>query len=148
MRTIILLLLLGACSPQRGATDNQSAGAEPAHFELSTPLFNAQFALPADALGGADFDMNGVPLPPGSSVRGMSVQADPAPGKPTLTLRFASPQPPDAVRDWLLPRLRDVGYSIEPTATGLSGTTDEGKAFNLAMARDAGGSTGTIELDD
>lgn len=146
-----VLLLLGACSIEGGAHEDAVATntqAAPASFELTTPLFNAQIALPADAIGGADFDMNGVPLPPGSTVRGMKVDADATPDQPTLTLRFASPQSPTQVRDWLLPRLRDVGYTVEPGARGLSGTTDQGKLFRLALAPDAAGSTGTIELAD
>lgn len=151
MRALPVLLLLGACSVGNGEHDDTSArnGQAPqSRFELTTPLFNAQVALPADAMGGADFDMNGVPLPPGSTVRGMKVNADAGSGEPTLTLRFASPQPPIAVRDWLLPRLRDVGYTLSAQPTGLAGTTDEGEPFRLALNPDGAGSAGTIELTD
>lgn len=151
MRTLPFLLLLGACSVGSDAREEATtanAQAEPARFELTTPLFNAQVALPADAIGGADFDMNGVPLPPGSTVRGLKVDADAAPDKPTLTLRFASPQPPAAVRDWLLPRLGEVGYTLQPSGDGLAGTTDEGKPFRLSLSAEAAGSAGTIELTD
>ncbi len=148
MRALSLLLLLGACSAEGEPGPARQPEAETARFELSTPLFNTQVALPADVLGGADFDMNGVPLPPGSTVRGVVINSDAAPGKPTLTLRFASPEPPAKVRDWLLPRLREVGYRVEPAGTGLSGTTDEGKLFRLALAPAEAGSAGTIELGD
>ena len=151
MRWLPFLLLLGACSIERDTHEETSVSttqAQPARFELNTPLFNAQVALPADAIGGADFDMNGVPLPPGSTVRGMKVDAEAQPDQPTLTLRFASSQSPTQVREWLLPRLREVGYTVEPNARGLSGTTDEGKLFRLALAPEAAGSSGTIELAD
>lgn len=151
MRWLPVLLLLGGCSIDSDAREDAAsanAQAAPTSFELTTPLFNAQVALPADAMGGADFDMNGVPLPPGSTVRGMKVDADADPDKPTLTLRFASPQSPAAVRDWLLPRLREVGYTVEPGARGLSGTTDEGKLFRLSLVPEAAGSAGTVELAD
>lgn len=151
MRAIALLLLLSACSASDNAADaptQNAASAEPARFELNTPLFNASVAVPSGVMNGGDFDMNGVPLPPGSVVRGIAVHADAPTGQPTLTLRFASPEAPAAVRDWLLPRLREVGYTLDAAADGLRGTTDEGKPFRLALAAENGGSAGTIELAD
>lgn len=149
MRALALLLILGACSAETSsdaARGNAVTDADPARFELNTPLFNASVAVPGGAMGAGDFDMNGVPLPPGSAVRGISVNADAAPDQPTLTLRFANPDPPAVVRDWLLPRLREVGYTLDAAATGLTGTTEEGKIFRLSLAPDGGGSSGTIEL--
>ena len=151
MRALALLLILGACSAESASEavrGNAVADADPARFELNTPLFNASVAVPGGAMGAGDFDMNGVPLPPGSAVRGISVNAEAAPGQPTLTLRFANPDPPAAVRDWLLPRLRDVGYTLEAAANGLTGTTEDGEPFRLSLAPEGGGSAGTIELEN
>ena len=150
MRVLPALLMLGACSAGNDAPAANQAAAQSqrATFDLATPLFNVSLGVPATAMNAGDFDMNGVTLPPGSTIRSVNVQAEAAPGQPTLTLRFASPEPPAKVRDWLLPRLRDAGYLLEPRGDGLAGTTDDGKPFRLTLAGEGGGSLGTIELVD
>lgn len=156
MRVLLPLLLLaaplvsGGCSAETEAAAGNSGlpAADAARFELNTPLFNASVAVPGEAMGAGDFDMNGVPLPPGSTVRNLAVHADAKPNEPTVTIRFAAPQPPAAVRDWLLPRLTEVGYTLTAAGDGLTGTTEEGKPFRLALTGDGGGSMGTIELAD
>ena len=95
-----------------------------------------------------DFDMNGVPLYPGSSLSSTNVNGDDTnkdAGK--VHVAFTSPATAATVRDWLQQRLIKAGFTLSADGAGLTGKTDDGKPFALRLTdQGANKSSGTIDM--
>lgn len=156
-----LVLALSACSSSEPGTTisinattndgNMAANVDKAGtLSLDTPIFKGELKLPKMKLDASDFDMNGVHLYPGSKITAMNINANgDGDGKKDDVVRvgFESPATPDVVRDWFKTRLNDAGFNVSATGTGLKGTTDEGKPFEMTLTpSDNGQSRGEIRL--
>lgn len=118
---------------------------ESGEVKIDTPGFKGSFTLPKIQLDADSFDLNGVKLPPGSRVTGMNIDGKDDAG--AMRIGFDSPVAPEALRDWFRERLPKAGYTVEASGTGLSGVTDDKRAFHLEVAPAAGGHTsGTISI--
>lgn len=113
---------------------------------INTPGFSGKINLPKIQLDADDFEMNGVHLYPGSTISAMNIQAHDG-GKAgdkdgdgddggTVRVTFASPAAPATVRDWFQQKLNAAGFTVGPSANGLTGTTDEKKPFKLDLTAD------------
>lgn len=112
--------------------------------KIDVPGFQGSMKLPKIKIDSSDFDLNGVRLYPGSSIRSLDVLGD-AGKDGGIRVRFASPAGPDTVRNWFAERLGKVGYTVHAEGANLVGTTDEHKPFRLDLAPDgAGKATGTV----
>ena len=105
---------------------------------INAPGFSGKISLPGIHLDGANFDMNGVHLYPGSTISGMNIDAhDHGQGSDddgTVKVTFESPARPDTVRAWFAEKLNGAGFHVKDDGTGLSGTTDEKKPFTLDLS--------------
>ena len=118
---------------------------ETGEMKIDVPGFQGTVKLPKIKIDTGNFDLNGVRLYPGSSIRNLNIVGDDKAGG--LRVAFASPATPTIVRDWFAQRLGKVGYQVHPEGANLIGTTDENKPFRLELAPDgADKATGTIVI--
>jgi hypothetical protein len=143
---ILPALLLGACGGGNGGTAisitsndadgvfSASAGKD-GKVKIDAPGLKGTFDIPGITLDASNLDINGVTLPPGSTVSGMNVESHGnGNGKGGVAIRFTSPIAPAAVRAWFQPKLAAEGFTLSAAGDGLAGTTDEGKPFRLQVA--------------
>lgn len=150
------LVMLAACGGEGDGTAisinaNDTGGAFSAtasksgEIAINAPGFKGNFTMPSIKLDAANFDINGVKLPEGSSISGMDVKGNGDSGG--VNIRFSSPITPAAVRDWFAPKLAAEGFKLSTEGSGLAGTTDDGKPFKLTVAPSGtGASQGTITI--
>ncbi len=148
-------LALGSCNrSDEGATVSINAdggnvlgaiNGETGEMKIDIPGFKGAVQLPKIKIDTANFDLNGVRLYPGSTIRNLNIVGNDKNGG--LRVAFASPATPAIVRDWFAQRLGKVGYQVHPEGTNLIGTTDENKPFRLELAPDGTDkATGTIVI--
>jgi hypothetical protein len=123
---------------------------ETGEMKIDVPGFQGSVKLPKIQIDSGDFDLNGVRLYPGSSIKNLNIVGNEKNGSDTggsLRVAFASPATPAIVRDWFAERLVKVGYKVRSEGANLIGTTDENKPFRLELAPDgADKATGTIVI--
>jgi hypothetical protein len=160
MRTTLLLLGLTATLAGCGKggdgtsitlnTDGNTVASADGHsgeVKLDVPGFQGKFTLPKMQVTADQFDLNGVHLYPGSTIRSLNIDAGDQ-GKDGVRVAFTSPANPATVRDWLMGRLNKAGFAVSATGNGLAGQTDEHKPFALQMTptADGKGADGTIAI--
>lgn len=126
-----------------------SADGKTGAVAVNIPGFKAEIALPKIKLGADDFDINGVKLYPGSSVLAMAIAQEPGNADITnVKLSFDAPAAPDVVKRWFVEKFGEKsGMTVTSTATGLTGTTDDGDPFTLELKPgEAGHSIGAIAI--
>jgi hypothetical protein len=146
MRTLLLLaavaLPLAACAKGGEGTSitfnasdgNTVAAADGGSGEvkLDVPGFQGKFTLPKLQVTADQFDLNGVHLYPGSTIRSLNIDAGEHKDG-AVRVAFTSPASPATVRDWLMERLNKADFAVSAHGTGLTGTTDEKKPFTLDL---------------
>jgi len=166
MRTPLLILVttllpLAACAKSDDGTSvtfNAADGNTVAstdgrtgEVKLNLPGFQGKFTLPKLQVTADNFDLNGVHLYPGSTIRSLNIDAakqrDGA-GNGGVRVSFTSPADPATVRNWLMERLNKAGFAVSPAGSGLVGQTDEHKPFALQLQPAARGKAteGTIAI--
>jgi hypothetical protein len=153
-------LALGGCDLQHSSagqdkdvhialSNNGSSG----KVSLDIPAINANLTLPAINLG-EHLDMDGIKLPPNSSVRGVDVQGDgdnardAADDSGRVRLTFVNTARPDAMLAYFRQALSDAGYTLtDPGGGALSGIKG-GKRFAFAVQPDGSGSRASIDLTE
>ena len=118
---------------------------ETGEMKIDVPGFQGTVKLPKIKIDTGNFDLNGVRLYPGSSIKTLNIVGNDKAGG--LRVAFASPATPIVVRDWFAQRLGKVGYQVHPEGANLIGTTGENKPFRLELAPDGNDkATGTIVI--
>jgi hypothetical protein len=114
-------------------------------LKLDLPGFKAEVAMPRIKLDSGNFDMNGAKLYPGSTISALNITGDAGKNNGGVQIKFEAPAAVDTVRQWFARELADTaGFTVRAEGSGLSGSTDEGKPFSLAL-EDAGAATaGTL----
>lgn len=165
----LLALPLAACDDGKpGATitinstdsdGNVHAGVDGKTGEVAidTPVFKGNFKLPKIHLDGANFEMNGVHLYPGSTISTMNIEGRDHSDKDKggeddgdggIRVTFDSPADPATVRDWFKDKLTKAGFTVTASGNGLRGTTDEKKPFALDLEpAGTGHSRGVISIN-
>lgn len=170
MRSFILVsalaMTLAACS---GANDENKTGTDIAidlktdegtplsaradgktgDFAIDIPGFKANIAMPKIALDADNFDISGVTLYPGSKIVSMNInQTDAQAGETRVEVKFDAPASPDVVKGWFMEKFAGTnGVSVSGSATGLSGETEDGDPFAIALAPGTtGNSLGTVSI--
>jgi hypothetical protein len=111
--------------------------------KIDTPVFKGDLKLPAFTIDGANLQLDGLDLYPGSKVRDVKVNA--RDGQGGVQIAFDSPAPADVVRRWYQDALADAGIRV--TGDGMSGQTDGGKPFRISLGENGGeASQGTITI--
>ncbi|MES2755055.1 MAG: hypothetical protein V4659_10360, partial [Pseudomonadota bacterium] len=106
-----------------------------------------ELKLPKFDISAENLDLDGVKLFPGSTVRGVNVDANETPQNDggTVRISFASPATPAAVRDHFRKQFADAGFKVADAGTGMTGTTKDNKPVTLTLSAD-GADKATGEL--
>ena len=163
MRRAMILapaLLLAACGSNersdegteisiRGGGDNTMSAAlgKDGKVAIDLPGFKANIDLPSIQLDANDFKLNGVSLPAGSKITSMNLAGNgDVDSKGAFEVHFTTPGPVTGVREWFQGRLAGEGFTLKAQDDGLTGTTDEGKAFRLTTNAAGQGSESVITI--
>jgi ABC-type glycerol-3-phosphate transport system substrate-binding protein len=170
------LLVLAACSEGKVETEKADTGSEVSiaidgnaktetrtnvtidgdtetgKFELSLPGgIEAKINLPEGIGEGGKFDIDGVGLYPGAKVRGVNVNAADAKTTKQAVVKISFSAPADAavVADWYQQQFEAKQKTVTRSGESLSGTTDDGDAFTIALdAAGTGASKGLLTIID
>ncbi|WP_230481131.1 hypothetical protein [Sphingomonas sp. Leaf21] len=112
--------------------------------KLALPGFQGAFKLPKMSLEADDFELNGVHLYPGSTIRNVDVGNG---RDKAFMMTFDSPADPATVRSWFRDKMGEADFTLTDDGGVLVGKTAEEKPFRLDL-RPAGGdrSTGVMTL--
>ena len=116
--------------------------------KVNVPGFKLDVDVPKSLVSGADFQMGGGKLFPGSKVDSVDVnKPDGGKGEPRVRLGFVSPAEPAIVRAYMVDGFAKKGHPLSGQGMTLTGTTEEGKPFTLALAPEGSGQTrGTFDI--
>jgi hypothetical protein len=155
---LVAALALSACDrPSQGTsiTVNGADGdtlasvdGKSGEVKLALPGFQGAFKLPKMSMEADNFELNGVHLFPGSTIRNVDVGNG---RDKAFTMTFDSPADPATVRDWFRDKMGDAGFTLNEQGNEQGGTlvgkTAEEKPFRLDLRQTGGDrSTGTITL--
>ena len=142
---LLLALPLAACGnePQgntsfsidaQGDGGNVSIASSDSGGRLSIkgPGIDGSVKLPKIDIGAADFDVDGVKLYPGSTIRDFNLNAADE-GKGKVTIAFESPAALDKVQGWFRDAMAQQRFKVTPRGSGFAGTTEDGDSFTLDL---------------
>lgn len=129
-----------------------NADTDTGKFELKLPGgIEAKVNLPEGIGEHGKFDIDGVGLYPGAKVRGVNVNAsDTKDSKQAVVkISFSAPADAAAVADWYQQQFDAKQKTVKRNGETLSGTTDDGDAFTIALdAAGTGASKGLLTIID
>ncbi|KAB7647463.1 hypothetical protein [Polymorphobacter fuscus] len=101
----------------------------------------ANLKLPAGAIKGESFDIDGVGMYPGAVVRSVKVNAsDRGPDKrATVAIGFTAPGDAAAVADWYQKQFEDKALRVTRSGDTVSGRKADGDDFTIAVTGEGGG---------
>ena len=111
---------------------------------VDAPGVNASITLPRINIDAADFDVNGVKLYPGSTVRDFKLDASEGfdtKGKGHLSIAFDAPASLDKVQAWFRDNMAARKFKVSAQGSGFAGTTDEGDPVPLELTPDGADKT-------
>lgn len=124
-------------------------------FEIRLPGgIEAKVKVPEGFTNGARFDIDGVGLYPGGKVRTVNVdaRADARAEQPgtssTVAIGFSAPADAAAVADWYQQQFEARKVAFKRSGETLTGITEAGDRFTLALSQAATGSTGMLKIVD
>jgi hypothetical protein len=104
------------------------------HASIKLPGFDATVKLPKMDISGENFDVNGVKLYPGSTVKDVNVDASSGDDKDgRVALKFEAPASLDKVQAWFRDAMAKHHFKVSPQGNGFAGTTDEGQPITLEL---------------
>lgn len=122
---------------------NISAG-DNGQVSFTLPFGHGEVKLPEGMFANGHFDIDGVKMIPGGTVRGFNVDA----GEQGATVRvaFNAPKSPDVVRAYFLDQFRKRGDAAAQSGNAVSGRTRDGESFVITAESAPEGSSGTIAI--
>lgn len=116
-------------------------------MQINLPGISANIDLPKINLNAENFDIDGVELYPGSTIRSFNVDTGKGKGSDRVAIAFTSPAAPASVRDYFVNAMKEKGLSVTASGNSISGTQEDGDPFEIALKPGAGNSTqGAITL--
>jgi hypothetical protein len=148
---LALVPLIAACNVQtkeaNGRDDNVSINADAnGKLAFDLPFAKGEVKLPASMMSKGNIDIDGVKLMPGSKVTGFSLHGGDKGS--TVRMGFSAPAAPDAVRAYYADQFRKEGGKVQLAGDSVTGTSKDGSPFTIRVTPAAGGSNGTIEVQD
>lgn len=113
------------------------------HTTVKAPGVDAAITLPKIKLDAADFDVSGVKLYPGSTVRNFKLDASERAGEDhgRVDLSFDAPASLDKVQSWFRDAMAKRKFKVAPQGNGFAGTTDEGEPITIELNADGADKT-------
>ena len=146
-------LTLAACAPEGNSTitingedGNVSIVTDAdGRTTVNAPGVNASINLPQVKIDAADFEVNGVKLYPGSTIRNFNLEATEGSGaekdKGRMDLSFDAPASLDKVQAWFRDAMAKRKFKVSPQGNGFAGTTDEGDPITVELNADGADKT-------
>jgi len=97
---------------------------------VNAPGISGSVTLPKISIDSADFQVSGVKLYPGSTVRDFNLD------KGRVAMSFDSPASLDKVQAWFRDNMAARKFKVSPQGNGFAGTTDEGDPVTLELTPD------------
>ncbi|WP_066721292.1 hypothetical protein [Sphingomonas pituitosa] len=150
---LLLPLALAACHGNANInfegndTDGNSVISTDANgrIQIKAPGIQGSITLPKMPLDAKNFDIDGVTLYPGSTLKNLKVN-DKGGDKDgerdgEVIVEFESPAAPTVVRDWFRDNMTKQGFKVTTKDDNLIGTTDDGQPFALQLSANGEGRT-------
>lgn len=119
-------------------------------LSIKAPGFDGSLKLPPIRIEAEDFDVNGLNLYPGSTIRDLHVDAEERLGSPDrgkVRIAFEAPAPLATVQAWFREKLAAQDFVVAPEGNGFAGKTSDGDSFALQLEADGEGKTkGRMEV--
>jgi hypothetical protein len=145
---IALPLMLAACG-ESGSNTSISIKGEDGNVAIATdangvtsikaPGVDASIKLPKIDIDEANFDVNGVKLYPGSTIKDFNLDASDGgtdKHKGRVGIAFEAPAALDKVQAWFRDNMAKRGFKVSAQGSGFAGTTDEGDPITLELSAD------------
>jgi hypothetical protein len=116
------------------------------HISFNLPIGQGELKLPTTMMHNGNFDIDGVKLPPESSVNGFNLDAHDKGA--TVDLSFTNPKSPDEVRSYFLDQFKKQGVEAALSGDSVAGKSKDGSPFTIEVSSAAGGSQGKIMVQD
>jgi hypothetical protein len=142
---LALPLMLAACGP--GGTminvhdddgDVNISTDDNGHASIKLPGIDASIKIPKLTVTGSNFDVNGVKLYPGSTIRDVNIDAhDGGDNKDGhVAIKFESPGSLEKVQAWFRDAMAKHNFKVSPQGNGFAGTTDDGQPVTVELEAD------------
>lgn len=148
---LMLLPLLAGCNvhsknPANGDENVSVHADDSGHISFNLPIGQGELKLPTTMMHNGNFDIDGVKLPPESSVNGFNLDAHDKGA--TVDLSFTNPKSPDEVRSYFLDQFKKQGVEAALSGDSVAGKSKDGSPFTIEVSSAAGGSQGKIMVQD
>ena len=158
----LLALPLAACGnePSGNATFSIQAEGEGGNVSITGngaeglasikgPGIEGSIKLPKIDINAADFEIDGVKLYPGSTIKHFNLNAvdkggDKDQGK--VAIAFDSPAPLDKVQGWFRDAMAQQNFKVSPHGNGFAGTTSDGNPVTLDLDAAGGHTSGRMTI--
>ena len=139
---LLLLIALAAChgSANINFDGNDSDGNSVistdsnGRIQIKAPGIQGSITLPKMPLDAKNFDIDGVTLYPGSTLKNLKVNDGTGDKDGQVIVEFESPAAPTVVRDWFRDNMTKQGFKVTTKDDNLIGTTDDGQPFALQLS--------------
>jgi hypothetical protein len=144
---VLLLPLLAGCNvhSKNPAHDDGNVSIhadEKGNIAFNLPIAQGQLKIPSGFMHEGNVDIDGVKLPPGSSVTGFNMDAHDHGA--TVNMNFTAPSSPDEVRSYFVDQFKKQGVDAAISGDAVSGMSKDGSPFNIQVSQAASGSQGKI----
>jgi hypothetical protein len=119
---------------------------ESGNIAFNLPIAQGQVKIPGGFMHEGDFDIDGVKLPPGSSVSGFNL--DSRNDVTNVDMSFTAPSSADEVRSYFLDQFKKQGVEVALAGDTVKGTSKDGSPFTIQVSPNGTGSTGKIVVQD
>ncbi len=110
-------------------------------IQIKAPGIQGSITLPKMPLDAKNFDIDGVTLYPGSTLKNLKVNDTSREKEGQVIVEFESPAAPTVVRDWFRDNMTKQGFKVTTKDDNLIGTTDDGQPFALQLSATGAGKT-------
>lgn len=146
---LLILPLLGGCNVHSdnpaNSDDKVSIHAdEEGNISFNLPVAQGEVKVPASFMHQGDVDIDGVKLPPGSSVTGFNMDAHDQGA--TVNMNFTAPSAPQQVRSYFVDAFKKQGVDAAISGDAVTGKSKDGSAFTIEVGQSRYGSQGKIIL--
>jgi|SRR6185312_16102613 hypothetical protein len=148
---LLALPLLAGCNfhskNSNDSGDNVSIHAdESGNIAFNLPIAEGEVKIPSGFMHNGDVDIDGVKLPPGSSVTGFNL--DSHNDVSNVDMSFTAPAPPDQVRSYFVDQFKKQGVEASLSGDAVTGKSKDGSPFTISVNPAGSGSQGKIVLQD
>lgn len=146
---LIAVPLLAGChvhySNPADSDENVSINAdEGGNISFNLPIAQGQVKVPGGFMHNGNVDIDGVKLPPGSSVTGFNMDAH---GQgATVNMSFTATPSPDEVRSYFVDQFKKQGVEAAIAGDSVTGKSKDGSDFTIQVSQAGGGSQGKIVI--